>query len=67
MMRAERNFWGGGYTKAGHITIGNNVFIGAGAVILPNTTIGNNVIVEQERLLLVIYQIILLLLEIHVK
>ena len=34
-----------GYTKAGHITIGNNVFIGAGAVILPNTTIENNVIV----------------------
>ena len=34
-----------GYTKAGHVTIGNNVFIGAESVILPNTTIGNNVIV----------------------
>lgn len=34
-----------GYSKIGEITIGNNVFIGAKAIILPNTTIGNNVIV----------------------
>lgn len=34
-----------GYTKAGHVTIGDNVFIGADSVILPNTTIGNNVII----------------------
>lgn len=34
-----------GYTKIGKVTIGNNVFIGTAAVILPNVTIGNNVIV----------------------
>lgn len=34
-----------GYTKIGRVTIGNNVFIGAGSVILPGVTIGNNVIV----------------------
>lgn len=34
-----------GYTKTGHVTIGDNVFIGANSVILPNTTIGNNVII----------------------
>lgn len=34
-----------GYTKIGRVTIGNNVFIGAESVILPNVTIGNNVIV----------------------
>lgn len=34
-----------GYTKVGKITIGNNVFIGADAIILPNTTIGDNVII----------------------
>ena len=34
-----------GYTKAGRVTIGNNVFIGKGAIILPNTKIGNNVII----------------------
>lgn len=34
-----------GYSKIGEIKIGNNVFIGAKAIILPNITIGNNVIV----------------------
>ena len=34
-----------GYTKVGRVDIGDNVFIGYGAVILPNTRIGNNVIV----------------------
>lgn len=34
-----------GYTKIGRIVIGNNVFIGAGSIVLPNVKIGNNVIV----------------------
>lgn len=34
-----------GYTKLGSVTIGNNVFIGFGCIILPGVTIGNNVIV----------------------
>ncbi len=34
-----------GYSKVGPVTIGNNVFIGYGCVVLPNVTIGNNVIV----------------------
>lgn len=34
-----------GYSKVGRVTIGNNVFIGIGSIILPNTTIGNNVVV----------------------
>lgn len=34
-----------GCTKTGHVTIGDDVFIGANSVILPNTTIGNNVII----------------------
>lgn len=33
------------YTKIGRVNIGNNVFIGAESVILPNVTIGNNVII----------------------
>lgn len=33
------------YTKIGKVEIGNNVFIGAGSVILPNVKIGNNVII----------------------
>lgn len=33
------------YTKIGKVTIGNNVFIGADSVVLPNTRIGNNVII----------------------
>ena len=34
-----------GYTKAGRVTIGSNVFIGHGSIILPNTKIGNKVII----------------------
>lgn len=34
-----------GYTKIGKVEIGNNVFIGAGSVILPNVKIGNNVVI----------------------
>ena len=34
-----------GYSKTGKVHIGNNVFIGAGSIILPNTVIGNNVVV----------------------
>ncbi len=34
-----------GYSKVGKVTIGNNVFIGADAIILPGTTIGNKVII----------------------
>jgi len=34
-----------GYTKIGLITIGNNVFVGAGSIILQNVNIGNNVII----------------------
>jgi maltose O-acetyltransferase len=33
------------YTKIGLVNIGNNVFIGADSVILPNVKIGNNVII----------------------
>lgn len=34
-----------GYSKVAPVTIGNNVFIGYGSIILPGVTIGNNVIV----------------------
>lgn len=34
-----------GYSRVGKVTIGNDVFIGADAIILPGVTIGNNVIV----------------------
>lgn len=33
------------YTKIGRVSIGNNVFIGAESVVLPNVTIGNNVVI----------------------
>ena len=33
------------YTKIGNVIIGNNVFVGAGTVILPNVEIGDNVII----------------------
>ena len=33
------------YTKIGKVTIGDNVFVGASSVILPNVKIGNNVII----------------------
>lgn len=34
-----------GYTLIGRVTIGNNVFIGAGSIILPNVKIGSNIII----------------------
>lgn len=34
-----------GYTKIGNVKIGNNVFVGAGSVILPGVTIGDDVII----------------------
>ena len=34
-----------GYSKVGKVSIGNNVFIGADAIILPGVEIGNNVII----------------------
>lgn len=34
-----------GYTKIGRVYIGDNVFIGAGSIILPNIKIGNNSII----------------------
>ncbi len=34
-----------GYTLIGKVTIGNDVFVGAGTIILPNTHIGNNVVI----------------------
>lgn len=33
------------YTKIGKVKIGNNVFIGAESIVLPNVNIGNNVII----------------------
>lgn len=34
-----------GLVRLGRVTIGNNVFIGAGSVILPNVMIGDNVVI----------------------
>lgn len=34
-----------GYSKVGRVDIGDDVFIGYGAIVLPNTKIGNKVIV----------------------
>lgn len=34
-----------GYTKVGKVSIGNNVFIGYGAIILPGAVIGNDVVI----------------------
>lgn len=34
-----------GYSKVGKVVIGNNVFIGADAIVLPGTKIGSNVII----------------------
>ena len=42
MMQVQKNLFN--YTKIGCVKIGDNVFIGAGSIILPNVTIGNNVI-----------------------
>lgn len=33
------------YTKVANVKIGNNVFIGAGSIIMPGVTIGNNVVI----------------------
>lgn len=37
--------YGLGYAKIGRVNIGNNVFIGASTIVLPNVTIGDDVIV----------------------
>ena len=34
-----------GYTRIGKVTVGDNVFIGARAIVLPNVVIGSNVII----------------------
>ena len=34
-----------GVTKVGRVVIGNNVFVGARTIILPNVTIGDNVVI----------------------
>lgn len=34
-----------GYTKIGRVIIGNNVFVGARSVILPNVKFGDNVVI----------------------
>lgn len=41
---ASCNVVGGG-TKVGKVTIGNNVFVGTGSIILCNVTIGDNVVI----------------------
>ena len=33
------------YTKISRVTIGNNVFIGAGSIVLPGVTIGSDVVI----------------------
>ena len=37
--------WGKGTVKMGPIDIGNNVFVGVGSIILPNTRIESNVVI----------------------
>ena len=37
-----------GYTKIGKVIIGDNVFVGANATILPNVTIGANSVVTKD-------------------
>lgn len=34
-----------GFTRVANVSIGNNVFIGAGTIVLPGVTIGNNVVI----------------------
>lgn len=34
-----------GYTKLGCVTIGDNVFLGAGTIVLPGISIGSNVVI----------------------
>ncbi|MDU1912128.1 sugar O-acetyltransferase [Fusobacterium sp.] len=38
-------------TQTAPVTIGNNVWIGGGAIIMPSITIGNNVVIGEEVLL----------------
>ena len=45
-----------GYSKVGKITIGDDVFIGHGSIILGNTSIGNKVIIGEEVLYAKIFQ-----------
>ena len=33
------------YTRVANVRIGNNVFVGAGSIVLPGATIGNNVVI----------------------
>lgn len=33
------------YTRVSNVTIGDNVFIGAGSIVLPGVSIGNNVVI----------------------
>ena len=47
-----------GYTKVGQVYIGDNVFVGAGSIILPNVCIGNNCIIGAGRWFQMIFQII---------
>lgn len=42
LIAKERNL---GYEKALPVTLGNNVWIGAGAILLPGVTIGNNSVI----------------------
>lgn len=39
-----------GYTKIGKVTIGSNVFIGAGTTVLPGVTIGDNIVIGSMSL-----------------
>lgn len=39
-----------GYSRVGKVVIGNDVFIGADAIILPGVTIGNNVVMGRDLL-----------------
>ncbi|MFQ5611794.1 MAG: acyltransferase [Anaerolineae bacterium] len=34
-----------GYTRIGKVKIGDNVFIGAGSIVMPNVTIGSNTVI----------------------
>ena len=42
MMQAQKSL---GLTKIGRVEIGNDVFIGAGSLILPNVSIGDKCII----------------------
>lgn len=34
-----------GYTRVGRVSVGNNVFVGYGAIILPGVTVGDNAVI----------------------